>query len=73
MKASTPKTIYTPTHLAGEHNNDFGFNSIQIINFSKESNLNVLESKLDLDALYIPEKTTRWRKSNENARHYNKH
>ena len=30
-------------------NNDFGFNSIQNINFSKKSPLNALESKFDLD------------------------
>ena len=30
-------------------NNDFGFNSIQKINFSKKSNLNALGSKFDLD------------------------
>ena len=30
-------------------NNDFGFNSIQTINFQKKSNLNALGSKYDLD------------------------
>ena len=30
-------------------NNDFGFNSIQKINFSKKSHLNALGSKFDLD------------------------
>ena len=30
-------------------NNDFGFNSIQKINFSKNSHLNALGSKFDLD------------------------
>ena len=30
-------------------NNDFGFNSVQKINFSKKSHLNALESKFDLD------------------------
>ena len=30
-------------------NNDFGFNSIQKINFSKNSHLNANESKFDLD------------------------
>ena len=30
-------------------NNDFGFNSIQRINFSKNSHLNAIGSKFDLD------------------------
>ena len=34
-------------------NNDFGFKSIQKINFSKKINLNALGSKFDLDVKYV--------------------
>ena len=34
-------------------NNHFGFNSVQKINFSKYSHLNLLGSKFDLDVKYV--------------------
>ena len=50
--ALTLKLIYSHClirfHISSE-NNDFGFNSIQKINFSKISHLNAIGSKFDLD------------------------
>ena len=52
--ALTLKLIYSHClirfhiHVSSE-NNDFGFNSIQKINFSKISHLNAIGSKFDLD------------------------
>ena len=50
------KLIYSHCLLRfniSSENNDFGFNSIQKINFSKISHLNGIWSKFDLDLKYI--------------------
>ena len=52
--ALTLKLIYSHCLIRlniSSENNDFGFNSIQKINFSKKKNshLNAIESKFDLD------------------------
>ena len=46
----TFETYLWPLHLKiSSENNDFGFKSIQKINFQKMSNLNALGSKFELD------------------------
>ena len=50
--ALTLKLIYSHCLIRfniSNENNDFGFNSIQKINFSKKSHLNAIESKFELD------------------------
>ena len=50
--ALTLKLIYSHCLIRfniSSKNNDFGFNSIQKINFSKISHLNAIGSKFDLD------------------------
>ena len=46
----TFETFFIDTRLKiSSENNDFGFHSIQKINFTKKSHLNALGSKFDLD------------------------
>ena len=44
-----PWPLELPLNISSE-NNDFSFNSIKKINFSKKSNLNALGSEFDLHA-----------------------